>query len=144
MRCLHLHSHDLDAAYSLKRRSNKPAARLILALRPILALCLGVVFLRRYAEMVCPGVAPAYDHGGRARSWPGWPRDELDQRGGRTRPLLRGTEGSNPACSSRESCELAISRRIADRSFGPSAAPFEKANTEFVSIMLCIRAVRRV
>ena len=34
--------------------------------------------------------------------------------GAKPKPLSRGTEGSNPALSSRESCELAISRRIAD------------------------------
>ena len=34
-----------------------------------------------------------------------------------------GTDGSNPVPSSTESCELAISRRIADRFFGSSTAP---------------------
>src|SRR6516162_7223487 len=39
------------------------------------------------------------------------------------RLFLGGTDGSNPVPSSTESCELAISRRIADRFFGSSTAP---------------------
>src|SRR6516162_5290434 len=52
----------------------------------------------------------------------------------RRRRPLRGTDGSNPALSSRESCELAISRRIADcfrrnRSSPTSCARSENGGT---------------
>src|SRR6516164_2203759 len=61
------------------------------------------------------------------------PRDKSadKQQSLETKPISRGTESSNPAPSSRESCELAISRRIADC--------LSRSRTDTLSVHIAVR-----